>query len=101
MIANDDGTYSIVDPVTSIPYPGSVGMEKEKPYKCDTCNKRYKNLNGLKYHRAHSAPCNPDVIKALPGVISMGGVVNLQQLHNQLSSGNSSQDFMSMTQSGF
>lgn len=27
-------------------------MEKEKPYKCDVCGKRYKNLNGLKYVRA-------------------------------------------------
>lgn len=24
-------------------------MEKEKPFKCDACGKRYKNLNGLKY----------------------------------------------------
>ena len=24
-------------------------MEKEKPFNCDTCGKRYKNLNGLKY----------------------------------------------------
>jgi hypothetical protein len=24
-------------------------MEKEKPYKCEVCGKRYKNLNGLKY----------------------------------------------------
>jgi hypothetical protein len=24
-------------------------MEKEKPFSCDTCGKRYKNLNGLKY----------------------------------------------------
>lgn len=24
-------------------------MEKEKPFKCDVCPKRYKNLNGLKY----------------------------------------------------
>lgn len=36
-------------------------MEKEKPYNCDVCMKRYKNLNGLKYHRNHSAPCNPEV----------------------------------------
>jgi len=57
---NGDGTFSIVDPVTSIPYPGTVGMEKEKPYRCETCGKRYKNLNGLKYHRNHSPPCNPD-----------------------------------------
>jgi len=26
-------------------------MEKEKPFKCDVCGKRYKNLNGLKYVR--------------------------------------------------
>jgi transcription factor SFP1 len=25
------------------------------------CGKRYKNLNGLKYHRAHSSPCNPEL----------------------------------------
>lgn len=36
-------------------------MEKEKPYKCDVCQKRYKNLNGLKYHKTHSPPCNPDL----------------------------------------
>lgn len=36
-------------------------MEKEKPYKCDHCGKRYKNLNGLKYHKTHSPPCNPDL----------------------------------------
>ncbi|KAI9730759.1 MAG: Transcriptional regulator of ribosomal biogenesis proteins [Cirrosporium novae-zelandiae] len=57
---NGDGTYSIVDPETSMPYPGTMGMEKEKPYKCDHCGKRYKNLNGLKYHKTHSPPCNPE-----------------------------------------
>lgn len=36
-------------------------MEKEKPYKCETCGKRYKNLNGLKYHKTHSLPCNPEL----------------------------------------
>ncbi len=36
-------------------------MEKEKPYKCETCGKRYKNLNGLKYHKTHSPPCNPEL----------------------------------------
>ncbi len=46
---NGDGTFSIVNPETSAPYPGTLGMEKEKPYKCDVCGKRYKNLNGLKY----------------------------------------------------
>jgi len=57
---NPDGTFSIVDPVSQIPYPGTVGMEKEKPYRCEVCGKRYKNLNGLKYHRQHSNPCNPE-----------------------------------------
>jgi hypothetical protein len=47
--ANDDGTFSIVNPETDAPYPGTLGMEKEKPFCCDICGKRYKNLNGLKY----------------------------------------------------
>lgn len=51
---NADGTFSIVNPETSAPYPGTLGMEKEKPYRCEYCGKRYKNLNGLKYHRTHS-----------------------------------------------
>ena len=62
---NADGTFSIVDPTTLSPYPGTLGMEKEKPYKCEVCGKRYKNLNGLKYHKSHSAPCNPEM---KPGV---------------------------------
>ncbi|KAF1971672.1 hypothetical protein BU23DRAFT_569831 [Bimuria novae-zelandiae CBS 107.79] len=61
---NEDGTFSIVDPLTSIPYPGTIGMEKEKPYRCEMCGKRYKNLNGLKYHRAHSPKCNPELLGA-------------------------------------
>lgn len=31
-------------------------MEKEKPYKCEVCGKRYKNLNGLKYVSDHGRP---------------------------------------------
>lgn len=58
---NGDGTFSILDPENNQPYPGMVGMEKEKPYKCDVCHKRYKNLNGLKYHKTHSPPCNPEL----------------------------------------
>ena len=27
---------------------------ENKPYSCNVCHKRYKNLNGLKYHAAHS-----------------------------------------------
>ncbi|RPB13720.1 hypothetical protein P167DRAFT_552875 [Morchella conica CCBAS932] len=51
---NADGTFSILNPETSTPYPGTVGMEKQKPYRCEYCGKRYKNLNGLKYHRSHT-----------------------------------------------
>lgn len=57
---NGDGTYSILNPETSLPFPGTLGMEKEKPYKCDCCTKRYKNLNGLKYHKQHTPSCNPE-----------------------------------------
>ncbi|KAL2258588.1 hypothetical protein VTK26DRAFT_8058 [Humicola hyalothermophila] len=58
---NGDGTFSIVNPETSTPYPGTLGMEKEKPFKCEVCGKRYKNLNGLKYHKQHSPMCDPDL----------------------------------------
>lgn len=74
---NDDGTFSIVDPLTSIPYPGTVGMEKEKPYRCEVCGKRYKNLNGLKYHKAHAPHCNPELALQKLGLGS-----NLQNLQN-------------------
>ncbi|KAL8704002.1 MAG: hypothetical protein Q9201_002834 [Fulgogasparrea decipioides] len=55
--ANENGTFSIVDPETLNPYPGTLGMEKHKPYRCNACGKRYKNLNGLKYHKNHSVAC--------------------------------------------
>ncbi|KAL1841969.1 hypothetical protein VTJ49DRAFT_6292 [Mycothermus thermophilus] len=58
---NGDGTFSIVNPETSTPYPGTLGMEKEKPFKCEVCGKRYKNLNGLKYHKQHSPMCDPEL----------------------------------------
>ena len=55
---NGDGTFSIVNPETSAPYPGTLGMEKEKPFNCETCGKRYKNLNGLKYVSRGGPPRN-------------------------------------------
>ena len=58
---NNNGTFSIVDPETLDPYPGTMGMEKHKPYRCDTCGKRYKNLNGLKYHKNHSPNCDSEI----------------------------------------
>lgn len=51
---NEDGTYSVIDPLSNEPYPEGVEFEKDKPYRCEVCGKRYKNLNGLKYHRGHS-----------------------------------------------
>lgn len=49
-----------------------MGMEKEKPYKCDVCQKRYKNLNGLKYHKTHSPPCNPELVQQRQGSAAPG-----------------------------
>lgn len=64
---NGDGTFSIVNPETSTPYPGTLGMEKEKPFKCEICGKRYKNLNGLKYVRFSPAPlCFLGCVLTLP-----------------------------------
>ncbi|KAJ6442914.1 C2H2 transcription factor (Sfp1) [Purpureocillium lavendulum] len=72
---NGDGTFSIVNPETSAPYPGTLGMEKEKPFNCETCGKRYKNLNGLKYHKAHSLPCNPEFkMQALAAGLTLPGL---------------------------
>lgn len=51
---NPDGTFSIIDPESNTPYLDGAGMEKDKPYRCEVCGKRYKNLNGLKYHRGHT-----------------------------------------------
>ncbi|KAL3471977.1 hypothetical protein BJX99DRAFT_12796 [Aspergillus californicus] len=79
---NADGTFSIVNPETSAPYPGTLGMEKEKPYRCEVCGKRYKNLNGLKYHKSHSPPCNPDFqLAAARGLNFGGGVMQGQNIN--------------------
>ncbi|KAL1986459.1 hypothetical protein VTN96DRAFT_6379 [Rasamsonia emersonii] len=77
---NADGTFSIVNPETSTPYPGTLGMEKEKPYRCEVCGKRYKNLNGLKYHKSHSPPCNPDLQLASRN-LNVGGVMQGQNIN--------------------
>ena len=52
-------------------------MEKEKPFRCEVCGKRYKNLNGLKYHKSHSPPCNPEL--KLAG--AMNAPINLQGMN--------------------
>lgn len=51
---NPDGTFSVINPDSNSPYPHGMAFEKDKPYRCEVCGKRYKNLNGLKYHRAHT-----------------------------------------------
>lgn len=97
---NGDGTFSIMNPETSTPYPGTLGMEKQKPFSCETCHKRYKNLNGLKYvrflarsdqvvlqdeankapeqHRQHSPQCDPEMRQQqqnlLSTMVQMGGL---------------------------
>lgn len=53
-------------------------MEKEKPYRCEACGKRYKNLNGLKYHKNHSPPCNPDLDVSKVSLPDMGGRRDLE-----------------------
>ena len=66
-----------------------MGMEKEKPYKCDVCGKRYKNLNGLKYHKSHSPPCNPEL--AMNGgrapSAGLGGLMPSQNMGGGLGAG--------------
>ncbi|OBA28851.1 hypothetical protein HANVADRAFT_51295 [Hanseniaspora valbyensis NRRL Y-1626] len=51
---NNDGTFSVINPETNLPFNEFVEFELDKPYRCEGCGRRYKNLNGLKYHKAHS-----------------------------------------------
>ena len=58
-------------------------MEKEKPFKCEVCGKRYKNLNGLKYHKQHSPACDPDLrIQQQNILTTMLGHSNMNVLAN-------------------
>ncbi|OLL23015.1 Zinc finger protein sfp1 [Neolecta irregularis DAH-3] len=36
-----------------LPHPEPI-VDTERPYGCDVCCKKYKNLNGLKYHKTHA-----------------------------------------------
>ncbi|ODV59352.1 uncharacterized protein ASCRUDRAFT_16641, partial [Ascoidea rubescens DSM 1968] len=55
LFQNEDGTLSIIDPISNVPYTdNNIALERDKPYRCEVCGKRYKNLNGLKYHKGHS-----------------------------------------------
>ena len=48
--------------------PPEATLAVEKPFKCKTygCDKAYKNMNGLKYHRTHGA-CNQNNLAGGPG----------------------------------
>ncbi len=54
LLNNGNGTISVIDPDSNCPYPEGADIEKDKPHRCEICGKRYKNLNGLKYHRGHT-----------------------------------------------
>ncbi|CAD6506058.1 BgTH12-06990 [Blumeria graminis f. sp. triticale] len=42
-------------------HPVQIKEEMQKPYKCETCEKRFKNQNGLEYHVSKAATtCNPN-----------------------------------------
>ncbi len=53
---NPDGTYGILGADGDLQDDAITRkiMENEKPHLCRVCGRRYKNMNGLKYHRAHS-----------------------------------------------
>lgn len=55
LVAHTDGTFSLVTGKSQ----ADIELEEKeaKPYLCAHCGKRYKNYNGLKYHRKHSVPC--------------------------------------------
>lgn len=77
LAANDNGTFSIVDPETLSPYPGTLGMEKHKPYRCEVCGKRYKNLNGLKYHKNHSPICDNEPRRETSPTVDAAAMQNM------------------------
>lgn len=54
LVENPDGTISVQDPDSGEFGVDGLNSAKDKPYRCEVCGKRYKNLNGLKYHRGHS-----------------------------------------------
>ncbi|RKF63344.1 putative tfiiic transcription initiation factor complex subunits tfc3 [Erysiphe neolycopersici] len=42
-------------------HPVEIQEESQKPYKCESCEKRFKNQNGLEYHLSKAATtCNPN-----------------------------------------
>lgn len=55
LVENDDGTF------TALSGKSQEALAKEeaeaKPFVCAFCGKRYKNYNGLKYHKNHSVAC--------------------------------------------
>jgi len=56
LVPHGDGTF------IALTTKSAEELEEEeaeaKPFVCDACGKRYKNYNGLKYHRKHSPLCD-------------------------------------------
>lgn len=73
-------------PTTSVPnspalplHPGfNNPVIEEKKYSCEKCNKRYKNLNGLKYHKKASHKSLEDVAAA---PFSLASGMSFSKLH--------------------
>jgi len=73
-------------PTTSVPnspalplHPGfNNPVIEEKKYSCEKCNKRYKNLNGLKYHKKASHKSVEDVAAA---PFSLASGMSFSKLH--------------------
>ncbi len=50
LLGNNRGIGATVNPETLNAATGIVGIEQQKPYRCDTCGKQYGSPNGLKFH---------------------------------------------------
>ncbi|KDN48459.1 hypothetical protein K437DRAFT_262259 [Tilletiaria anomala UBC 951] len=72
---NPDGTPKF-DPKNVIMLPGNI----EKPYKCPApgCDKAYKQMNGLKYHRLHGH-CNQNNVPILQTATAQAALIAAQQ----------------------
>lgn len=46
-------------------------MDMEKPWRCNLCGKRYKNNNGLKYHRQVTPFCRPELLSDSSAVAAL------------------------------
>ena len=54
LLGNDSSTSAMADPETLNAATGIVVRERQKPYHCVTCGKRYGSCKGLKYHQENN-----------------------------------------------